>query len=322
MDENKITWSKCALTSLVVIIFIIIIVVIIVAFLFLNFISNVKTTFSRMYAKSIIDYCKDLPVVNYTTKLRRPIAYNKYDGSVSRALLEVSLKVTQSNCLNIVPIPYPPGYSDQYRIVSQDSKHEKNRMFSTVFLDWLDSKVQNMLIVFTGTFFKDEWLDDINFPLTDASQLNNYVVGVKVHRGFYQIYLSIRDQIWKMYNQYKNTIKDVYITGHSLGGALCTLAAYDFAAVNPVYYSFASPRVGNVEFAKQFNTMLPSAFRIYNIEDVITELPPPIILDNVYQHVDTGIPFNVNLGGIGANHVNAYLEYLPVCLPNVAPCVK
>ena len=145
-------------------------------------------------------------------------------------------------------------------------------------------------------------------------------MGVKVHAGFYNLYLSIRDQLWKLYNDNQHQINEIYITGHSLGGALSSIAAFDFAQYQPTHYSFASPRTGNVNFATTFNHILPQSLRIYNVDDIVPELPPPVIFGNVYEHVNKGIPFDINLGTLAKNHITAYVDYLPVCVPNIAPC--
>lgn len=61
--------------------------------------------------------------------------------------------------------------------------------------------------------------------------------------------------------------------GHSLGGALATLAAYDIkkqlqeagqASVNVLCYSFGAPRTGNHAFAKDYNQMVPDTWSIIN----------------------------------------------------------
>ena len=62
-------------------------------------------------------------------------------------------------------------------------------------------------------------------------------------------------------------------TGHSLGGALATLAAYDIrkqlldnkqSNTQVVCYTFAAPRTGNHAFARDYNTAVPDTWSVIN----------------------------------------------------------
>lgn len=70
----------------------------------------------------------------------------------------------------------------------------------------------------------------------------------------------------------------LYCTGHSLGGALATLAALDLAqGALPLgrigLYTLGAPRVGNPDLASLADALLPEAFRLVNGQDVVTRMP-------------------------------------------------
>ncbi|RVW38708.1 hypothetical protein CK203_077483 [Vitis vinifera] len=58
----------------------------------------------------------------------------------------------------------------------------------------------------------------------------------------------------------------VYVTGHSLGGALATLLALELSSsqlakrgvISVTMYNFGSPRVGNKRFAEVYNEVIES----------------------------------------------------------------
>lgn len=61
--------------------------------------------------------------------------------------------------------------------------------------------------------------------------------------------------------------------GHSLGGALATLAAFDIrkqlldnkqSNTKVVCYTFAAPRTGNHAFARDYNAMVPDTWSVIN----------------------------------------------------------
>ena len=83
--------------------------------------------------------------------------------------------------------------------------------------------------------------------------------GCKVHEGFRNLYLGMKEQIILYVRSLKAFYSDalIVVTGHSLGGAMATLAAYDLRKLfMPIeLINFGSPRVGNKEFAAAFNTL-------------------------------------------------------------------
>jgi triacylglycerol lipase len=116
---------------------------------------------------------------------------------------------------------------------------------------------------------------------------------------------------------------NVFVTGHSLGGALATLAMCDLMAARPTaqMYNFASPRVGDPAFARLFNAQAPIVWRIANTEDIVTNLPlatavlstssvPRTALWRTvlvwylcdYEHVGAPVSFTTQLGSIDLNH--------------------
>ena len=80
-------------------------------------------------------------------------------------------------------------------------------------------------------------------------------------------------------------IKHVVFSGHSLGGALATLAAVQFAKQYPDIVvscvTFGSPRVGNGSFAQMFNKCCAGSFRFVNEDDPVPMGPTPIRFTHV-----------------------------------------
>lgn len=103
----------------------------------------------------------------------------------------------------------------------------------------------------------------------------------RVHAGFRQDLESIWPVIGSRLDQLhrRRPGRRVWFTGHSLGGALATLAADRYARTTGIY-TFGAPRVGNRAFAKAFRA---PAFRIVNNNDIVSWLPPPWL--GGYRHV-------------------------------------
>ena len=80
----------------------------------------------------------------------------------------------------------------------------------------------------------------------------------------------------------------LWLTGHSLGGAMATLAASELIhADEPFYgvYTFGQPRCGDRDFARTFNNEAKSRFfRFQNNNDIVTRIPARLM---GYSHVGT-----------------------------------
>ena len=135
---------------------------------------------------------------------------------------------------------------------------------------------ERITIVFRGSVTKTDFLTDANISLARAPHPRNYAeqttseeLGeVGIHKGFYDYlfsengksskYVEIMKQLERLYAESPSRRKyKIYVTGHSLGGALATLFGYyaSCSSTLPVpitVVSVASPRVGNLSFAKSF----------------------------------------------------------------------
>ncbi|KAG1678518.1 hypothetical protein FOA52_014552 [Chlamydomonas sp. UWO 241] len=125
---------------------------------------------------------------------------------------------------------------------------------------------------------------------------------MKVHGGFLEAYDSVRMQVVRMLDQITGTGEAgewrVLITGHSLGGALATLCAYELSqrqgparkVQDICMYTYGAPRVGNVKFASQFNERVPDSWRITNSSDIVPSVPRLL----GYSHVKHSVRVDIN----------------------------
>lgn len=127
---------------------------------------------------------------------------------------------------------------------------------------------------------------------------------IKVHKGFYTAWVT-NDYDQRILNRMDEIINSspypwamkLMVTGHSLGGALATLAAHAITTKfknlsAPTVYTYGEPRVGNQPFAQEYNTLIPDHFCIVNGQDPVSRIPP-----GWYKRVGVRVLLN-NLGDI------------------------
>jgi triacylglycerol lipase len=142
------------------------------------------------------------------------------------------------------------------------------------FKDWLLTNANNYLILPEGR------------SGTDFAAAG---VGARFHRGF----LEALEMVWQpllaaVEQALKAKERPLWLTGHSLGGALALLAAWrfqrNFLAVQEVV-TFGAPMIGNEAASKAFEQQLPGKiFRYVDLHDLVPHLPSVSLVANAYTH--------------------------------------
>ena len=97
--------------------------------------------------------------------------------------------------------------------------------------------------------------------------------GGNIHSGFSEAFEKVQRKIETALDKKEVPKKPLFITGHSLGGALATIAAKKITHKwgNAACYTFGSPRVGDEEWISNIKTPM---YRLVNSADCVTMFPP------------------------------------------------
>jgi triacylglycerol lipase len=134
------------------------------------------------------------------------------------------------------------------------------------------------VLAFRGTQSKANWKTNFHAFLTHPPGTDPKL---RVHEGFYNAFnkLAVDGVQRKMKALIASPANiPIFITGHSLGGALAQIATAVFGSDKiAACYTFGSPRVGNVYFDLWVK---PPSYRVINDADIVPQVPLPII----YHH--------------------------------------
>lgn len=161
---------------------------------------------------------------------------------------------------------------------------------------------EDCLLSFRGTKdFLDKLLD-ADFVTTSPYKS---CPDCKVDDGFYAAWKSLENQTYVNLGQLGCDKKQIQITGHSLGGAMASLAAFDL--VEKGYqirrvYTYGQTRVGTDVWASTFEQRLKKVpyFRVVNYKDAVPHLPPSLIpppFSIKYRHVGHEVYYNATRRG-------------------------
>ncbi len=131
---------------------------------------------------------------------------------------------------------------------------------------------ETVLIAFRGT-------DDMQDWLVNSDAVPQPVAHGLVHRGFYEGMRALYPQTTAAAIAHGAEHKDLWITGHSLGGALAVAFAYESLALGSLQpagvVTFGQPLVADSAVGAYVSSRLGGNYvRLVNERDVVTRVPP------------------------------------------------
>ena len=147
-----------------------------------------------------------------------------------------------------------------------------------------------IIIVFRGTEDRLDWLTNVRAEWVALQG------GTRVHTGFFQAYWPVRDKLFaSVLRLLEHKPRPVYLTGHSLGGALAAMATAELANHQEARvrdsiaacYTFGCPRAGDSSFDQYVKVPL---YRVTNGIDLVPAVPPFFL---GYRHVGDTRHFGV-----------------------------
>lgn len=138
---------------------------------------------------------------------------------------------------------------------------------------YIMSKGDDVVVVFRGSESLKDWFANFQ-AVYDPGPLAN----TKAHEGFQDALFPAVINLTKVLDLVIDENTKIWLTGHSLGGALCSLFAgmlieneYNVYGI----YTYASPRPGNGDFEQELNKkVFGPHYRVVNSGDIVPHLPP------------------------------------------------
>jgi len=144
-----------------------------------------------------------------------------------------------------------------------------------------------IVLSWRGTETLENWVENLKISRTDRGLSCD---GCAVHSGFAEVWRSLSNRILPELVTLRaaHPSAPLVIVGHSLGGAVATISAYELAVDHgiPVHavFTYGSPRVGNAAFARQRFTAA-GQWRVTHHRDIVPHVPPEHILG--FHHTST-----------------------------------
>ncbi len=179
---------------------------------------------------------------------------------------------------------YKPDSECKAALANIDSEIVKDmRFFNSVKTGtegFIAGDQKKIIIAFRGTSDRKDWLTDAATIQKSWSSILN--IG-KVHSGFFGSLNSVWSVIIEHLQELQTEEQPVWITGHSLGGALAALAYATLRLQEPKYelagaYTFGQPRIGDGVMCKAFDADSKHRFfRVVNNNDIVPRVPSKAI---------------------------------------------
>ena len=173
-----------------------------------------------------------------------------------------------------------------------------------------------IIISFRGTNNDKNLISDINI-LDSKYSLKNLNIEksvdelVNIHKGFLDAYISVKDDIYdKCINLLNNGATKIFITGHSLGGAIAKICIFDIV-MNIKKFNISSDNISSVQigaitvgsknFINLYDKYVKNTFEICQIND-----PIPKMLNWYYSNTKNVYTVFSDVYALEAHDLNTY----------------
>ncbi len=199
-------------------------------------------------------------------------------------------------CLDLSKIPQVQEYPAFYHSVVEDVPFN-DRYISNVFIDtatgdspegdtqlfYVYNKKQ-VVVAWRGTEpgrIQDIITDGTFRPVPCPELVNEG----KVHKGFYDAYNLSKNKSKTQFN-FLNDLsqtRQLFVCGHSLGGALSLIFSTEMADNKPLLYTYGMPRTFTTKAISLLSSL--THYRHVNDADTVTSIPPQADVDNLLYEV-------------------------------------
>ncbi|MBN6062870.1 lipase family protein [Aggregatibacter actinomycetemcomitans] len=238
------------------------------------------------YSRVVLEDSNVSSIVNFNfqqfiEKAQNPFVVCHMDGNWDKVkMTQINDEGKESITTGLTPFITLVDIGKGIQYPSPETGYVNDEKTSTAALFYCDDKRAVIAVRGTHEFWHDGVIID-----GDAEQIkpdSDFNIKGEFHKGFYiQARAIINADLFKIFfSQIKG--KELYLTGHSLGGAVATiLAAYLYEkGLKPLLYTYGSPRVGNVHFANYYANRF-THFRHVNGGDIVPAVPGRILDGNI-----------------------------------------
>ncbi len=161
--------------------------------------------------------------------------------------------------------------------VTSHNEFENSPIADTTGFIAIDYTRKIVVLTFRGSVSGANWQENLK-----ASRVHTDICHkCHVHKGFWQAWVEARPPVLGAVK----TVMDLYanyrfvVTGHSLGGALATLAAGDIRKISTKFaditelYTYGSPRIGNIRTVDFLTKQSSLSHRITAVDDPVPRVP-------------------------------------------------
>ena len=210
-----------------------------------------------------------------------PVEHNEgtYDANKAYTYTLLSAAAYGQDVQQCLTSIYPAGDIDVQQIIAVRCDSFYSEYDECIVYTAVSSSQKTIYIVFRGSVTSEQIVDQVLSALILKS--NSFKPGGTVldyvDGAHDSLYPCVKGQVRSLRLQYLDY--KIVVTGHSLGGALASLTAAaliyqgEVEPSNLELYTFGMPRVGDKEYALNFDRLVWNSWNVVNYRDIVPHAP-------------------------------------------------